>query len=296
MIADRELPALCRAADSAAGEAQRAYLKLTRWTLFLLFIGSLLAALASVCDQWRAGIAVLGAVVFVVSIVLNSIINTRNPEKVWYGSRAVAESVKTLAWRYMAGAEPFPLAKPTPEADHDLAQRLKGILQERQQLAFALASPTLAEPQITDAMRQLRAATFAERRSVYLQKRVLDQQSWYSTKAAGNQRSATKYFVLTTTCQILAVSLAILAAARPDIKLSATGLLATVASGLIAWTQVKQYSNLAQSYAVAAIELGIIHDQGAYLHDDSGLAAFVADAENAISREHTLWVARRDRT
>jgi hypothetical protein len=53
---------------------------------------------------------------------------------------------------------------------------------------------------------------------------------------------------------------------------------------------------VAQSYAIATMDLGLIQEQGARIEGDAQLAAFVADAENAISREHTLWVARRDKS
>lgn len=57
---------------------------------------------------------------------------------------------------------------------------------------------------------------------------------------------------------------------------------------------MRQHEELAQSYAVAALELGFIEEQVGRVSDDKGLSAFVADAESAISREHTLWIARRD--
>jgi hypothetical protein len=33
---------------------------------------------------------------------------------------------------------------------------------------------------------------------------------------------------------------------------------------------------------------------GKLVHQEAELSSFVADAETAISREHTLWLARRD--
>lgn len=296
MIPDQDLPALYRAANTASTEAQIAFLRLTQWTLFLLCIGAVLAASAALCDQWKTITASLSAAILVVSIILNSILNSRNPEKIWYGSRAVAESVKTLVWRYMTRAEPFPQAKTIRDVEQEFAQRLRKILQERQQLAFALASPTLAEPQITDKMRQLRSSSFEDRKAAYIQDRVFDQQDWYSRKATENRDNAQRYFWLTTAGQLLAVVFAVLAASRPEMKINAAGLFTTLASSLIAWMQLKQYSTLAQSYAVTAIELGLIHDEATHVTSDAELAAFVADAENAISREHTLWVARRDRS
>ena len=83
--------------------------------------------------------------------------------------------------------------------------------------------------------------------------------------------------------------------ARPDSNLKFVGLFTSIASALIAWLQIKQHKEQAQSYSIAELELGFIQQEAQYIADDLALSDFVGDAENAISREHTLWVARRDR-
>lgn len=53
-------------------------------------------------------------------------------------------------------------------------------------------------------------------------------------------------------------------------------------------------SHYPNSYGLASQELGMIAEQVEYISDPEELSAFILDAENAISREHTLWIARRD--
>ena len=65
---------------------------------------------------------------------------------------------------------------------------------------------------------------------------------------------------------------------------------ALMASGA-AWLATKQHSNLAASYAIAADELREIAAQAVGEGSESAWAAYVADAEEAISREHTMWLA-----
>ena len=67
-----------------------------------------------------------------------------------------------------------------------------------------------------------------------------------------------------------------------------------MAASLIAWMQVKRYQELAQSYGLATQELGLIASRGLHVASDEELSKFVAESETAISREHTLWTARRD--
>src|SRR5690606_15189811 len=44
-------------------------------------------------------------------------IGYQKPDRIWYNARAVAESVKTLTWRYMMRAEPFQATEETPLRD-----------------------------------------------------------------------------------------------------------------------------------------------------------------------------------
>jgi hypothetical protein len=70
--------------------------------------------------------------------------------------------------------------------------------------------------------------------------------------------------------------------------------LGTLTASFLAWLQVKQHEELAHSYAVAAHELSFVREAGKLVHQEAELSSFVADAETAISRKHTLWLARRD--
>jgi hypothetical protein len=88
---------------------------------------------------------------------------------------------------------------------------------------------------------------------------------------------------------------AILLVGRPESKIKLTGLFTSLASALIAWLQLNQHKELAQSYCVTELDLGLVQEQAQYVKSDRDLSDFVGDAENAISREHTLWTARRDR-
>jgi len=93
----------------------------------------------------------------------------------------------------------------------------------------------------------------------------------------------------------LAFAAAVALVKWPDSDFKLTGLFTCLASALIAWVQLKQHKELAQSYSIAEVELGFIQEQGQHITTDREFSDFVGDAENAISREHTLWIARRDK-
>lgn len=71
-------------------------------------------------------------------------------------------------------------------------------------------------------------------------------------------------------------------------------MLAAAAVAVLSWMQVKRFQELSTSYNLAAHEIGIIKGELQNINDEPHFATFVGDAENAFSREHTQWQARRD--
>jgi hypothetical protein len=71
------------------------------------------------------------------------------------------------------------------------------------------------------------------------------------------------------------------------------GIFSALASALIAWLQVRQHEELAQTYSVTALNLGFIEEEGGGVATEKDLSAFVADAENTLGREHNQWIARK---
>jgi hypothetical protein len=73
-----------------------------------------------------------------------------------------------------------------------------------------------------------------------------------------------------------------------------TDVFIAMAASVLSWMQAKRFSELAASYALAAHEIGLIKEQSMLPDTDDKFSVFVGDAENAFSREHTQWVARKD--
>jgi hypothetical protein len=209
------------------------------------------------------------------------------PERAWYEGRAAAESVKTLAWRYMVRGESFEAGE---GADAKFVRELKGLLQDLADLALSDDDPEAA--QITAAMRAARAHDFVFRRDLYLRHRIRDQQSWYSTKAGWNSRRAHAWLVGGIIFEGLGI---VVGAARAfgHVGIDLMGICAAAAATITAWVQAKQHQNLATAYGVTAQELSAVAAEVEALTDESIWARFVGEAEEAISREHTLWRASR---
>jgi hypothetical protein len=291
-----DYPALFQAADRASLFIQKRHLYLTGSVLALLVGGAACGAVSGAFPSARTKtvLAVASTACVALSFVLTAIRQALKPEKLWYGGRAVAESVKSMAWRYMTGAEPYFIGMPAAETDSRFVSDLKALIKD-DQLAVGFGSDFSDKPQISARMREVRSASLEQRKPVYVSDRLADQRKWYGAKARKSQRAESWYFVVILVSQAMALAATAFMISRPGSAWNLTGVFSSLASALVAWLQVRQHEELAQSYAAAALELGFIEEEAGRVSNEKDFSAFVADAENAISREHTLWVARRNR-
>ena len=141
------------------------------------------------------------------------------------------------------------------------------------------------------AIRQL---PMEERMAHYVESRISEQRRWYAKKSAYNKRMAPRFFIALIVTNAVTVCFAIGKVRFPSASCWPTDVLVALALGLLSWIQTKRYSELAGSYALAAHEIGLIKEQSGSIRTEEQLSSFVGDAENAFSREHTQWVARKD--
>jgi hypothetical protein len=66
-----------------------------------------------------------------------------------------------------------------------------------------------------------------------------------------------------------------------------------ISASLAAWKQTKNYAALSESYSVTSHEVAILATTIVKHVDEQTWSQAVHDAEAAFSREHTLWLARR---
>jgi hypothetical protein len=185
----------------------------------------------------------------------------------------------------MVRGEPF--ETDARDADEKLLAELDNVLHDLNNLPVQARS---GDVQISEKMRQIRALAFEERRMVYLHERIQDQQGWYAGKAARNQTQANRWIVATIVLEFFGlIGGAVKAAGWIEVDL--LGIFATAATAAAAWLQAKQHQNLATAYGVTSQELASLASRVETLADEAMWAQFVDAAEEAISREHTLWRA-----
>ena len=293
IISDSDMPSLFTCASTASANAQRTYLLLLAFGLILQVAGVAVSLYQPATPDNKWIVPAAAALFFGVSLILTIILKTRQYEKIWYGGRAAAESVKTGTWRYATCSDPYSCGLSEQIVDGTFVKNLRAILEERKYLSYAIGAEFPSGQQITDKMRAIRKLTINKRLQVYMDQRIGNQRDWYARKAKENQKAVNNLFWLFIIAQGLTLVFALIRIKWPDL-INLTGIFAVIGASILAWLQIKKHQELAQSYAVTAHELGFVVERGRHVKTDSDLANFVADAETAISREHTLWVARRE--
>lgn len=286
------MPALYYAADTASTTSQSLYLRMLFLVLICTVAGPLLLGLAPLSPKRAALFRYASATSLFASLLVTGRIRESRKEREWYGGRAVAESVKTSAWRYAMAAEPYTSVS-IAEMDKLFLANLREMLKDAKELNYSAGGDFNSKPQITDTMRSLRRQSWQERMQVYLEQRVHDQRRWYSTKSKHSNQLENVFFALILAFQLLATLVSLAFAVWPQATINMTGTITSSTAALLVWLQVKRYQETSQSYAVTSHELGFVEETSKHVKSEDEFSSFVSDSENAMSREHTLWVARR---
>jgi hypothetical protein len=289
-VGDEHLPLLYRQADAASLWAQRRYLVLIRLNLCLLVLGAGLAALSVLHPDIQKPFRLAAGFALTVTVIVSLVIKVRSYESSWYQTRAIAESVKGLAWRYMTRSEPLGDGARLTDLLR-VAGNVRDEYDEVGRLLHARGGPRSEEEGLA-TMERVRAADRSQRIQAFARYRVEDQREWYAGKVELNERREEQLFWAALLAQLLAVGLVFLLAFE-KLPLDPTGVLTASAGAVLAWARVRRHRELSRSYSAAAHALEDLGQDVAGARTDEELARFAGLVEDEISREHTLWLTRR---
>ncbi|MFD6823477.1 DUF4231 domain-containing protein [Streptomyces sp. NPDC060085] len=285
-----DLPSIYRAASESAQRGQDLLLRLTKWRLRFVVLAALAGVLYSVEaleTLLQRSFAALSLALFLGALASEVLLLNERPDKAWYSGRALAESIKTLSWRFMVCAEPFPKIMPLVEAERSFRVALREILS-----LHPVRLVPEESPQITEKMEAVRASNLDCRMRFYMQHRIIAQQRWYSEGARVAERKSWRWKRCLIGLEVAGAGGALfvlMGFGFPDFG----GVLAAVIAGCVAWVEVRQFDSLAEAYSLTAAELALIHDSGSAVETEEVWSRYVVSAEQGISREHTMWLARR---
>jgi hypothetical protein len=284
-----DLPSLHRAADRVSLDGQQSYMRWIHADLAATAAAAAFGAVGAIGPGgWRRAATIVAVIALIIATILRWVTRVNRPNRAWFDGRAVAESVKTAAWRFVMHAVPY--SGDTSHAERTFVDRVQAIMAERRDLSLASAE-TASVSQISPRMREIRALPFLARRRTYLASRLSDQIDWYSRRGHDHRVAARRWFVIGVVFELAALAAAVLRVADLG-AVNLIGVFTTFAAGVTAVNQLHGHDELARSYGLAAQELSSV---GTLLEaaDEQQFLSLVGDAEGAISREHTMWMAKR---
>jgi len=256
--------------------------------LILLIIAALISFL------WPKDViaAILSAVLFLITLFILIGLKYYKPDDRWYNGRAVAESVKTRSWRWAMRAEPYQDCSNVEIVSKQFINDLKSILQQNRSLSESLPPEEGLEAPISNTMNEIRRLSTTERLEIYKEQRIDDQAKWYSLKSIENKKKARNLFIASIILHSIAILMLLYRIKDPLMGLPIE-VLATAAGAVLTWLQAKKHNELISSYSLTAHEIVLIKGEALSIRTEEELSTFVLDSENAFSREHTQWTARK---
>jgi len=293
---ETDYPDLFYTSDRASIDAQTTYFRLQKGYLSLLVLASITSSASLFIGHSGHHLLLTASTIFLaISLILLWIIRAQRYDQIWFDCRAVAESVKTSAWRYMMQTPPYRGDIEESLVDKDFIQELDEIRKMRPGIERYLSShgnPVTSA--ISERMRKIRSLSLDERKDFYLRERLLDQKQWYENKARIHRSSASRWFWTVVVLQIFVLTVAIVQLVVESYKVDLVPIFMTLVAVFVAWSQIRRHDELTQGYSLAAQELSLLESLSPHIRKADDLEEFVLQTENTISREHTLWCARRD--
>lgn len=278
-------PALYKSADKLSNESQKVFYGVLVSNLLALTA----AAFISLVNSSESWVAVVQATTLLIALGSSIYLFALKPERQWYEARAIAESIKTITWRYSSRVHPY---DDSDELDRrQFLETLKKLIELNTAVTKKL-SKYLNEALITEKMQAMRELPLQERINSYVQGRVKNQLTWYGNKSTANAKLAKRFFSALIIANTIALLSSLLKIYCPTFQYWPIDVFVAIACSLLSWIQAKRYSENSTAYALAAQEICIIKEQALLVNDEKDFHEYVLNAENAFSREHTQWVAK----
>ena len=280
-------PSLKDAADEASGKAQRNFLGLNIALLAILALTALVSGWAPDDLERKRSVAMAIAVLMLAALAITTMLRIGKFDDRWFRCRALAENMKSAAWFFVMCPQAQIILS---ESNYlkEVAELQKRLLPVAKEIALCDEGGSL----ITTWMKETQSLPLEQKLAIYREHRVQDQLIWYFEKSRLNIRHEKNWFVAIFVIEFVAVAYASLQAWQLW-GVNAVGGMAAISAGFIAWMQTKRFSDLGVSYSIAANDLRRIQAERENVTTEEDVQIFVKEIEVAVSREHSMWLARR---
>jgi len=273
--------------DDVALTLQRQYEQNTR-----RYLGALVAAAVCTLVPGEAGgiaVAPAGAAIgILVALLFRRRLNGGFGSGIdlqarWLAARSAAESIRSLTWRHAVGAPA------RGEADRGGDSWERDVLLVIDRLPHCdrerVASVRLER---ADWMDELYAAPENQRRSAYIEGRIIDQRDYLAKRVAEFRRDATRHRRRTRATELLALVLALaqvaasVAGAPEAVQVDIVGPVAALLATFEALTQLRREESTADRYEQTYSDLTNVATT-------APLDGIVEDVEALLLAEHRSW-------
>lgn len=290
---ETDFPNYYIAGDRASLLAQKLYTRYVRFDLILMVSSAAMTIYNFQSEESKKILYIISGVLLLIAIIFSLVIKIKKYEDIWYRGRALAESVKTLTWRFMTKSEYFENSITDEEAKLRFTDRMRELHEEFKDLHSFLKAKHLSFPIITNEMEEVRNMDLKDRKIFYLEHRINNQIKWYSNKADNNKAKYENWFWAVIAMQLLALISIGYLILNPESNFNFVGLFTTLSASFFGWLQLKKYQENKEAYTTATSELNLIRQEAESINTEDSFKIFVLDSENAMSREHTLWLAQK---
>lgn len=184
-------PGFFKSVDGASNTFQGKYLLLIRGEYLLLILASVVSL--RMFEGATAYLIFAAVLVMAMAALLTRMLS--KPEQNWYKCRALAESVKTMSWRYIMRAEPFHEDGALADPRNRFRDHLQELFTHNRQTIEKMEADQSADDQITAEMDRIRSLDLPGRIGYYSAMRVGDQRNWYADKARWNQTRTKRWSI-----------------------------------------------------------------------------------------------------
>lgn len=167
--------------DESAITTQRKHFYLILYELIQLVIVAVLSLVISLCQNETISTTgfLLIFIIFLVGIIIQFHYSKKQFGGEWFEFRAVAESIKSLAWQYAVGCGNFCEEN---NAEKLFFQQIKQIKERYNINPDPKTTSSGILDEIKQSMEKIRKMEWEEKRGTYITERIDDQITWYTNK------------------------------------------------------------------------------------------------------------------
>ncbi len=269
---EKDYPFYFEHTDKQAKQQQYLY-------LLLLKAEYLMAFLTVICLLfWKEIFFIF--ILFLCSIILLIVKNYWKFDREWYKNRGFAESIKTLTWKWLM----------SKNKEEDFKKSIRNFMENSK----ILVGTNLDSSEIvTKKMKEINKFSDEDKFEYYKKARITEQKEWYRKKIKENKKKNIIFSVIIGLLYISAAGCLLFNWKREITSTSYYEVTVIVCSIFASWINAKKYSELVETYTITFNDIILLENEKINFETGLSFSDYIDNCENAFSREHTQWYARK---